>query len=146
MKLFLFLTSILATVSAEQIIAVATGTGFNNSCTGYCYNSIYINATKIITFQTSKTNPVDYPVIRQEYSIDSSEFNELVGLVGYIQLWKTVDSPIGCSDCAQGIEWIDVYTDEQPKYGVTFEYNTTISNYESLVDRLRTIRRQYFSA
>ena len=144
MKLFLSLTWLFVSVSSEQIIAIASGSGFNSSCTGYCYNSVYINATKITTLQTSKTNPVDYPTIRQDYSIDASEFNQLVQLIGNIQAWKTVDTPIGCPDCPQGIEWLDVYTDEQPKYGVTFEYNTTIQNYESVVDRLRTIRRQYF--
>ena len=36
--------------------------------------------------------------------------------IGYIQLWKAVYSPIGCPDCNhRGLEWIDVYTDEQSK-------------------------------
>lgn len=144
MKVFLLFVFIIAAVHGEQIITIAGGTGFS-TCTGYCYNSISINATKIITTSSSRTDPVGYPDIQQEYATGASEFEELVQLVGDIQLWKSVDSPIGCPDCnGQGLEWIDVYTDTQPKYGVTFEYNSTITNYGSLVDRLRTIRRRYF--
>ena len=146
MRLFLLLSLMVFAVKGEQITAIATGTGFS-SCTGYCYTSVYINASKITTSQTSKLNPSEYPEIQQEYSIDSSEFDDLVELVGNIQSWKAVDSPIGCPDCNnQGLEWIDIYTDEQPKYGVTFEYQQTIPDYGSLVDRVRTIREQYFSS
>lgn len=144
MKLFLLLVLIITAVHGEQITAIAGGTGFS-ACTGYCYNSIYINATKITTSRSSRTNPLDYPAIQQGYSIEALEFEELVQLVGNIQLWKSVDSPIGCPDCnQQGLEWIDVYTDTQPKYGITFEYNSNVTDYQPFVNRLRTIRLRYF--
>lgn len=146
MKIFLLFTLITVTIRGEEITSIATGTGFS-SCTGYCYNSIRITGTTLVTLKTSKTNVNDYPNVEQQYTIDSSEFNQLIDYVGDIQLWKSVDSPIGCPDCSgQGLEWIDVYTDTQPKYGVTFEYNSTISGYEPLVEYIRTIRQQYLSA
>jgi len=145
LKTFLFATLILGVVQGESITAIASGTGYR-SCIGYCYNSVYINVTNIITTKFSQSNPNDYPDVEQIYSIEQSEFDQLVEDVGYIQLWKSVDSPIGCPDCNdQGLEWIDVYTDEQPKYGVQFEATSTIAGYESLVDGLRSIRQRYFS-
>jgi hypothetical protein len=144
LKLFLLVAIVAVTINGESVISITTGTGFN-SCTGYCYNSVQINASTIVVLKTSKTNPTENPAIQQYYSSDSSTFDELVELVGNIQIWKTVDSPIGCPDCNnQGLEWIDVYTDEQPKYGVTFEYNSTIPGFESLVSSLRAIRQEYF--
>lgn len=146
LKILFFVAFLISTVQNEQITSIASGTGFR-SCTGYCYNSIQITGSNLVTLKTSKTQPNDYPIIEQGYTIESSIFNQLVTYVGNIQLWKSVDSPIGCPDCSnQGLEWIDVYTDEQPKYGVTFEYNSTIPDYELLVNYLRTIRQEYLSA
>jgi hypothetical protein len=146
LTLLLLVALITVTVQGESITSIISGTGFG-SCTGYCYQTMTINPTTIVTLKTSKTDQTTYPNVQQVYSVDSSLFNELVGLVGNIQLWKSVDSPIGCPDCDnQGYEWIDVYTDTQPKYGVVFEHSATIPDYVSLVNRLRALRLQYFTS
>ena len=143
-KLYLLAVLAASAVRSESITAIGMRTGFR-SCVGYCYKSIYINSTTTRTSEVNQLNSTSYPEIVNEYATGPTLFEQLVTLVGSIQLWKTVDTPIGCPDCQnQGFRWVDVYTDEQPMFGAQFEYNSTITNYESLVTRLRAIYQQYF--
>lgn len=131
-------------LQAESIVSFENGIQFS-SCTGYCYKSVFINATTIVTFKKSLTNSSDYPQVQQHYSVESSYFNQLLEFVGNIQVWKAIDKPIGCPDCSnQGLEWVEIDTDEQPPYAVIFDGNETISSFQSLVTQLRSIRQTYF--
>ncbi|CAF1558953.1 unnamed protein product [Rotaria magnacalcarata] len=133
----------IVTIQGQSITSFETGTGFS-SCVGYCYKSVHINASMVITGKSSKTNHTDYPEIHEAYPFESSQFNHLVELVGSIEKWKTVNTPIGCPDCYnQGAEWIYIDTDGQPIHGVQFEANSTIVGYETLVENLRALRHTF---
>ena len=129
---------------AQAIVSIAMGTGFNQ-CTGYCYITVIIQSSTILTSESSSGNQNRFPEIQQRYQVNSLDFTELVARVGNLSAWQSVPAQIGCPDCdGQGFEWLSVITDAPLKYSVTFEYNSTIPGFESFVDFARNIREEYF--
>lgn len=143
-RLFLIFVVATASIQSESIIGLTIGSSFR-SCVGYCWKSVHINSTSVHTCERNLANSTSSPDLHHDFRNIDGEFENLVESVGNIQMWKTIDSPIGCPDCQnQGAQWIEVFTDNQPKYGVTFDSNSTIVGYETLVDQLRSIHRRYF--
>ncbi|CAF2007096.1 unnamed protein product, partial [Rotaria magnacalcarata] len=101
-------------------------------------------SSTISTWESSTANQNAFPEIQQQYDVNSTDFTELNAQMSNLSAWQALPITIGCLTCdGQGFEFLGILTDNQLKYSVMFQYNSTIPDFESFVSLARAIREQY---
>lgn len=118
---------------------VRTGTSFGN-CIGYCNTEMTIDSTEVTLTKSaggrSATHPPDSI---KTLTISLDEWRAINEAADFTTL-ATLDTIIGCPDCADGgAEWIELRRGDAVKR-VTIEYGTTIPPIKELMDRVRAVR------
>lgn len=128
-------------IPQTEIQSVTSGTSFG-FCMGYCNNQVLFSSDKFIASKSSINAKDKYPDVNKDITPVESEWSDLVKLVD-TDKFNSLDERIGCPDCADGgAEFIEIKTASGTKR-VTFEFNSTVTGIESLVNKLRELRNKY---
>jgi hypothetical protein len=99
---------------------ISYGTSFGE-CLGYCWKSTTITPSQIVFTKKGWDIEEMLPDSTFYLSITAKEWESLTGLIN-LDEFMSLDTVIGCPDCADGgAEWVEIVFDET-KYKVTFEY------------------------
>ncbi|CAF3386513.1 unnamed protein product [Rotaria socialis] len=126
----IILVAVFATIAVDirgqSIVGFTTGRS-DSPCAGYCDGTVLIQPSTISTWESSTATKSAFPEIQQQYNVNSIDFTELNARVGNLSAWQALPITIGCLSCdGQGFEFLGILTDNQLKYSVMFEYNSTI--------------------
>lgn len=115
---------------------VKYGTSFGE-CLGYCKNDIYVKNTEIDFHKSGWDLEGLLPEISNTENIDTKYWTELIEKINY-DSFSSLDSIIGCPDCADGgAEWIEIKS-KGKSYKVIFEYRNEPSETKEYIGYLRT--------
>ena len=104
----------------DDIYQVSYGTSFGE-CLGYCFRHIDVSGMHIKFQKEGWDTKGILPDIRSSESIDSVSWSTLIESIDY-EKFTSLDSVIGCPDCADGgAEWIEIFRGGGSKK-VVFEY------------------------
>lgn len=146
---YLLLISLLPVIygsfERQDIRSISSGLSFGR-CRGYCQQAVNItlNPLQLVAVKQPNFAQATYPVLRQQHSYSSSQWDELVSLVNAEALTSSADT-IGCPGCADGgIEWVQVNWADGVKR-VTFESGATIEGLQALIEKMQQMRNEYLS-
>ncbi len=121
---------------SSEIEYVKYGTSFGE-CIGYCANDITINSQEIDFHKNGWDTQGLLPEISDTENINSTYWTELIEKIN-IDAFLSLDSIIGCPDCADGgAEWIEIKSKEKT-YKVIFEYRNEPDETKDYIGYLRT--------
>ena len=122
-------------------ISIKSGIFFG-FCIGYCKSEIEIVNRDVVFIASSWSDP-NYPDIMLNDNISIQEWDSLIESVDMDSL-LSLDDIIGCPDCADGGgEWIEITKVDTLKR-VTFEYGETVESIQSLIEKVRVIRKRFY--
>ena len=138
-QLLLILTGLLF---GQDIIQIKTGTSFG-FCFGYCLSQLTItdNDADYTLYGWDENDPVYQPVAISD-TVDSTIWENLNTEFNF-EIFMSLDSIIGCPDCADGgAEWFEIATNDTIKK-VTIEYGDSLNGLNNLIDLLRSVRYSF---
>ena len=129
-------------VFGQEIIEFKTGTSFG-MCFGYCFSELTIGVSDAdYTLNGWDENDPVYQQIAISDTVDSIIWENLNTLFDF-DLFMSLDSIIGCPDCADGgAEWFEITTIDTVKR-VTIEYGDSLNGLNNYISLLRTIRQSF---
>ena len=135
----LILTSLLF---GQDIIQIKTGTFFG-MCSGYCLSELSIINTDADYYLNSWIeNDSVYQPVEISDVIDFSIWEDLNTQFNF-EIFMSLDSIIGCPDCADvGAEWFEIATNDTIKR-VTIEYGDSLDGLNNYIDLLRSVRYSF---
>ena len=142
MKKVLALFFLKTLVFGQEIIEFKTGTSFGE-CLGYCLSQLTITANNAdyTLYGWDENDPVYQPVAISD-TVDSIIWEDLNTLFDF-DLFMSLDSIIGCPDCADGgAEWFEISTIDTVKR-VTIEYGDSLDELNNYIDLFRSIRHSF---
>ena len=142
MKRFLPLLILTSLLFGQDIIQIKTGTSFGE-CFGYCLSELNIIGTDADYFLNSwiEDDSVYQPVEISDV-IDFSIWEDLNTQLNF-EIFMSLDSIIGCPDCADGgAEWFEIATNDTIKR-VTIEYGDSLDGLNNYIDLLRSVRYSF---
>jgi len=126
----------------QDIIQIKTGTSFGE-CFGYCLSELNIIGTDADYFLNSwiEDDSVYQPVAISD-TVGSTIWEDLNTQLNF-EIFMSLDSIIGCPDCADGgAEWFEIATNDTIKR-VTIEYGDSLNGLNNLIDLLRSVRYSF---
>ena len=142
MKKFLLLLNLTDFAFGQEIIEFKTGTSFG-MCFGYCLSELTISASdaEYTLYGWDENDPVYLPVAISD-TVDSIIWEDLNTQFSF-ELFMSLDSVIGCPDCADGgAEWFEIAMNDTVKR-VTIEYGDSLNGLNNYISVLRTIRQSF---
>jgi hypothetical protein len=142
MKHFLPLLILTGLLFGQDVIQIKTGTSFG-LCSGYCASQLTITANDVdyTLYGWDENDPVYQPVAISD-TVDSTIWENLNTLFDF-DLFMSLDSMIGCPDCADGgAEWFEITTIDTVKR-VTIEFGDSLYGLNSYIDLFRSIRHSF---
>ena len=142
MKKLLLLLNLTQLAYGQEIIEFKTGTSFG-MCFGYCFSELTIGVSDAdYTLNGWDENDPVYQQIAISDTVDSIIWENLNTLFDF-DLFMSLDSIIGCPDCADGgAEWFEITTIDTVKR-VTIEYGDSLNGLNNYISLLRTIRQSF---
>lgn len=118
-------------------------------CVGPCYEEVIYSGSKgqfVVRETPFRGGNGPATTFTTDFVLSQNQMNELYQLVDF-KSFVTIDTLLGCPDCADGgKEWIEI-TDGNKRHRVTFEYGDDLPGQEKLLDLLRkerqTLRKQF---
>ena len=129
-------------VFGQEIVEFKTGTYFGE-CLGYCLSELNITANDAdyTLYGWDENDPVYQPVAISD-TVDSIIWEDLNTLFDF-DLFMSLDSIIGCPDCADGgAEWFEIIVDDMIKR-VTIEYGSSVDGFDDFIESIRAIRQDF---
>ena len=126
----------------QEIIEFKTGTSFG-MCFGYCLSKLTISSSDAdyTLYGWDENDPVYLPVTISD-TVDSIIWEDLNTQFSF-ELFMSLDSVIGCPDCADGgAEWFEIAMNDTVKR-VTIEYGDSLNGLNNYISLLRTIRQSF---
>ena len=142
MKRFLPLLILTSLLFGQDIIQIKTGTSFGE-CFGYCLSELNIIGTDADYFLNSwiEDDSVYQPVAISD-TVGSTIWEDLNTQLNF-EIFMSLDSIIGCPDCADvGAEWFEIATNDTIKR-VTIEYGDSLDGLNNYIDLLRSVRYSF---
>ena len=142
MKRFLPLLILTSFLFGQDIIQIKTGTSFGE-CFGYCLSELNIIGSEADYYLNSwiEDDSVYQPVEISDV-IDFSIWEDLNTQFNF-EIFMSLDSIIGCPDCADGgAEWFEIATNDTIKR-VTIEYGDSLDGLNNYIDLLRSVRYSF---
>ena len=142
MKRFLPLLILTSFLFGQDIIQIKTGTSFGE-CFGYCLSELNIIGTDADYFLNSwiEDDSVYQPVAISD-TVGSTIWEDLNTQLNF-EIFMSLDSIIGCPDCADGgAEWFEIATNDTIKR-VTIEYGDSLDGLNNYIDLLRSVRYSF---
>lgn len=126
--------------TSSDPLTIRTGTSFG-MCVGYCVKDYVINGTALDLTMLNRTRTQTSTKSCQK-TIDQTRWDSLKTMAD-LDAFSKQPERLGCPDCADGgAEYIELQRGDQ-KHRVTFEYGQTIPGFESLVNALRSQRKEF---
>jgi len=141
-RLLLLLITLNQLVSGQVIAEFKTGTSFG-FCLGYCLSDLTIsdNNLNYILYGWDENETFHSPVTITD-TVDSTVWEDLKTYFNF-ELFMSLDSIIGCPDCADGgAEWFEIVRFDTVKR-VTIEYGESLEGLNNFIDLFRSVRHSF---
>ena len=142
MKKILLLLNFTHLAFGQGIVEFKTGTSFG-FCLGYCLSDLTITANNVdyILYGWDENDPVFRPVAISD-TVDSNDWEDLNTHFNF-EIFMSLDSIIGCPDCADGgAEWFEIVTIDTTRR-VTIEFGDSLDGLNNYIDLLRSVRHSF---
>jgi len=142
MKKALTLLIITAMAFGQEIVEFKTGTSFGE-CLGYCLSQLTITANDAdyTLYGWDENDPVYQPVAIND-TVDSNVWEDLNTHFN-LEIFMSLDSIIGCPDCADGgTEWFEIVTLDTIRR-VTIEFGDSLDGLNNYINLLRSVRHSF---
>ena len=126
----------------QEIVEFKTGTSFGE-CLGYCLSQLTITANDAdyFLYGWDEDDPVFQPVAISD-TVDSTIWEDLNTHFN-LEIFMSLDSIIGCPDCADGgAEWFEIVTIDTIRR-VTIEFGDSLDGLNNYIDLLRSVRHSF---